>query len=113
MRDLELRGKLDRAVEFLPDDGELRRRAQKGKGLTRPELAVLLAYAKLDLKDELIASELPDDPHFRAELPGYFPPAAAQKFADELGRHRLKREIVVDALANRVINLAGPGSWRA
>ncbi len=108
IRDLELRGKLDRAVEFLPDDGELRRRAQNGKGLTRPELAVLLAYAKLDLKDELIASELPDDPHFHAELPRYFPPAAARKFAEELDRHRLKREIIVDALANRVINLAGP-----
>ena len=108
MRDLEARGRLDRAVEFLPDDGELRRRAQNGKGLTRSELAVLLAYAKLDLKAELIASDLPDDPHFLPELTGYFPPAAAAKFRDELDRHRLKREIVTDVIANRVINLAGP-----
>ena len=108
MRELELRGRLDRAVEFLPDDGELRRRAQNGKGLTRPELAVLLAYAKLDLKDELIASDLPDDPHFRSALTGYFPSAAAEKFAGELEQHRLRREIVVDVLANRVVNLAGP-----
>ncbi|HEY0283632.1 MAG TPA: NAD-glutamate dehydrogenase domain-containing protein, partial [Rhizomicrobium sp.] len=108
MRDLEARGRLDRAVEFLPDDGELRRRAQNGKGLTRPELAVLLAYAKLDLKAELIASDLPDDPHFLPELTGYFPPAANAKFPGELERHRLKREIVTDVIANRVINLAGP-----
>jgi glutamate dehydrogenase len=106
MRDLEARGRLDRAVEFLPDDGALRRRAQEG--LTRPELAVLLAYAKLDLKAELIASQLPDDPHFKEALTDYFPPEAARTFANELERHRLKREIVTDALANRVINLAGP-----
>jgi glutamate dehydrogenase len=108
MRDLEARGRLDRAVEFLPDDGELRRRAQNDKGLTRPELAVLLAYAKLDLKAELIAGDLPDDPYFLPELVGYFPPAAAAKLHRELERHRLKREIVTDAIANRVINLAGP-----
>jgi glutamate dehydrogenase len=106
MRDLEARGRLDRAVEFLPDDGALRRRAQEG--LTRPELAVLLAYAKLDLKAELIASPLPDDPYFREALTDYFPPEAVGKFASELERHRLRREIVTDALANRVINLAGP-----
>jgi glutamate dehydrogenase len=106
MRDLEARGGLDRAVEFLPDDTALRRRAQEG--LTRPELAVLLAYAKLDLKAELNASALPDDPHFKDALTQYFPPKAAVKFADELERHRLKREIVTDALANRVVNLAGP-----
>jgi glutamate dehydrogenase len=108
MRDLEARGRLDRAVEFLPDDGELRRRAQNGKGLTRPELAVLLAYAKLDLKAELIAGDLPDDPYFLPGLTGYFPPAAVAKFREELEKHRLKREIVANALANRVINLAGP-----
>ncbi|MDE2266908.1 MAG: NAD-glutamate dehydrogenase [Alphaproteobacteria bacterium] len=108
MRDLEARGRLDRAVEFLPDDGELRRRAQNAKGLTRPELSVLLAYAKLDLKAELIAGDLPDDPYFLPELTGYFPQAAAKKFRDELERHRLKREIVTDVIANRVVNLAGP-----
>jgi len=108
VRDLEMRGRLDRAVEYLPDDGELRRRAQNGQGLTRPELAVLLAYAKLDLKAELIAGNLPDDPYFMPELTNYFPPAAAAKFGAELERHRLRREIVADVIANRVINLAGP-----
>jgi len=108
MRDLETRGRLDRAVEFLPDDAELRRRAQSGKGLTRPELAVLLAYAKLDLKAELLASDLPDDPYFLSELSGYFPPEAVAALPSELERHRLKREIVTDVVANKLINLAGP-----
>ena len=108
MRELESRGRLDRAVEFLPDDAQLRLRAQSDKGLTRPELAVLLAYAKLDLKDELLASALPDDPHFASELAGYFPGKAVEKFPAELESHRLRREIVTDTLTNRIVNLAGP-----
>ena len=108
MRDLEARGKLDRAVEFLPDDAQLRVRAQGNKGLTRPELAVLLAYSKLDLKAELIKSSLPDDPHFTGQLVGYFPKLAAEKLRGEMESHRLRREIITDVLANRLINLAGP-----
>jgi glutamate dehydrogenase len=108
MRDLEQRGRLDRAVEFLPDDAELRRRAQAGKGLTRPELSVLLAYAKLDLKAELNASDLPDDPYFHPALASYFPPEAVAALPGELDKHRLRREIVVDVVANSLINLAGP-----
>jgi glutamate dehydrogenase len=108
MRELESRGRLDRAVEFLPDDAELRRRAQSSKGLTRPELAVLLAYAKLDLKADILASDLPDDPHFKDELSGYFPAAAAAKFPGELENHRLRREIVTDSISNRLVNLSGP-----
>src|SRR5436189_5984671 len=73
MRDLERRGKLDRAVEFLPDEEELRKRAQASRGLTRPELSVLLAYAKLDLFAEIIGTDLPDDPHFLVTLASYFP----------------------------------------
>ena len=108
MRDLEARGRLDRAVEFLPDDAELRRRAQSLKCLTRPELSVLLAYAKLDLKAELLASDLPDDPYFTAALASYFPPQAVAALPNELERHRLKREIITDVVANSLINLAGP-----
>jgi glutamate dehydrogenase len=108
MRELESRGKLDRAVEFLPDDAQLRVRAQNDKGLTRPELAVLLAYSKLDLKDELLASTLPDDPHFAFELASYFPSVLAAKFRGEMESHRLRREIITDVLANRMVNLAGP-----
>ena len=64
-------------MEFLPTDADIKALAKDGKGLTRPELAVLLAYAKLDLDAEMLASTLPDDPAFAALLAGYFPPAAA------------------------------------
>ncbi|HWA02417.1 MAG TPA: NAD-glutamate dehydrogenase [Rhizomicrobium sp.] len=108
MRDLETRGKLDRAVEYLPDDAQIRLRAQTDRGLTRPELAVLLAYSKLDLKAELLASRLPDDPHFAFELASYFPAAVVEKLRGEMENHRLRREIISDVLANRIVNLAGP-----
>ncbi len=108
IRDLEARGKLDRAVEFLPSDAALRALAHEGKGLTRPELAVLLAYAKLDLDAEILASGLPDDPAFLPLLTGYFPKPAVDALPAEPQRHRLKREIVSTALANRIVNLAGP-----
>ncbi len=108
MRDLEARGRLNRAVEFLPSDGELKALAQAGKGLTRPELAVLLAYAKLDLDAEVLAGTLPDDPAFAALLAGYFPPEAVRTFPDEPQRHRLKREIISTVLVNAIVNLAGP-----
>ena len=108
MRDLETRGKLDRAVEFLPGDAQLKTLANDGKGLTRPELCVLLAYAKLDLDAEVLASPLPDDPFFASLLDGYFPPPAVTAFPQEPGRHRLKREIVSTVLINAIVNLAGP-----
>ncbi|HEY0105405.1 MAG TPA: NAD-glutamate dehydrogenase, partial [Rhizomicrobium sp.] len=108
MRDLERRGRLDRAVEFLPDNADLQKLENENKGLTRPELAVLLAYAKLDLDAEIAASDLPDDPAFASVLAGYFPPAAVERFPEALEQHRLKREIVSTVLANRLVNLAGP-----
>jgi glutamate dehydrogenase len=108
IRDLERRGKLDRAVEFLPMDEDLRKRAADGKGLTRPELAVLLAYAKLDLDAEINASELPDDPYLESLLAGYFPKAAVERFPDAVDKHRLRREIISTVLANKIVNLAGP-----
>jgi glutamate dehydrogenase len=108
IRDLESRGRLDRAVEFLPDDGELRSRAQRDEGLLRPELAVLLAYAKLDLDAEIVASPLPDEPAFESVLAGYFPAECERRFPHELKQHRLRREIVCNVLSNRIVNLAGP-----
>jgi glutamate dehydrogenase len=108
IRDLERRGKLDRAVEFLPSDEELRKRATDGKGLTRPELSVLLAYAKLDLDAEITASELPDDPYLESLLAGYFPKAAVERFPDAVKQHRLRREIISTVLTNKIVNLAGP-----
>ena len=108
MHDLEVRGKLLRAVEFLPSDAQIKALANDGKGLTRPELCVLLAYAKLDLDAEVLASPLPDDPFFASLLSGYFPPPAVAAFPEEPGRHRLKREIVSTVLINAIVNLAGP-----
>ncbi|HEX4077928.1 MAG TPA: NAD-glutamate dehydrogenase [Rhizomicrobium sp.] len=108
IRDLERRGRLDRAVEFLPDEDELHRRAQAGRGLTRPELAVLLAYAKLDLDAQIVASDLPDQAFFASELAGYFPASAVTRFPEEFIHHRLRREIIATSLANRIVNLAGP-----
>ncbi len=108
IRELESRGKLDRAVEYLPADTDIATLAHDGKGLTRPELAVLLAYAKLDLDSEILASALPDDPALAPMLAAYFPKLAATQFASELPQHRLKREIISTSLANRIVNLAGP-----
>jgi len=108
IRDLECRGKLDRAVEYLPSDAQLMSLANEGKGLSRPELCVLLAYAKLDLDAEVLASPLPDDPTFAHLLAGYFPPAAVKAFPEEPERHRLKREIISTVLINAIVNLAGP-----
>ena len=84
IRALEARGKLDRAVEFLPGDAEIQKLENDKKGLTRPELAVLMAYAKLDLDAEILDSALPDDPAFAPTLAAYFPQQAAETFAAEL-----------------------------
>ena len=95
-------------MEFLPSDADIQKLDNERKGFTRPELAVLLAYAKLDLDAEILASTLPDDAAFDAVLAGYFPQQAASQFAGELSKHRLKREIVSTSIANRLVNLAGP-----
>jgi glutamate dehydrogenase len=108
MRELERKGALDREVEFLPDDEALRARKREGRGLTRPELSVLVAYAKLDLDHAINESELPQDPYFDSTLSAYFPPLAIERFSGELKRHRLAREIIATKIANQVVNLAGP-----
>jgi glutamate dehydrogenase len=108
MRDLEARGRLNRSVEFLPGDAAAMTLAHDRKGLTRPELCVLLAYAKLDLDAQILASALPDDPALEELASGYFPPKAVAAFPKEPSRHRLKREIVSTVLSNRIVNLAGP-----
>jgi glutamate dehydrogenase len=108
MQSLEAAGRLDRAVEFLPDDATLAERAQTGTGLTRPELAVLLAYAKLALHDELLHSSVPDDPYLAKDLFRYFPKILAADYPDTIIGHRLRRDITATALANALINRGGP-----
>jgi glutamate dehydrogenase len=108
MQTLERDGELDRAVEFLPDDVEIAERRRRSQALTRPELSVLLAYAKLALNHELVQSNVPDDPYLGRELGRYFPKALADKFPDALEQHRLRREIIATQLANSMINRGDP-----
>ena len=108
MQKLEKEGRLDRAVEFLPDNAALNARARAGQGLTRPELAVLLAYAKLTLNEDLLASDVPDDPYLARELARYFPAQLRELYPQALAGHRLRREIVATALANALVNRGGP-----
>src|SRR5690606_22165365 len=105
---LEGQGLLSREVEFLPSADGLSERAASGRALTRPELAVLLAYAKLALKDELVKSAVPDDPYLSKELYRYFPPALVESFPQAVSGHRLRREIIATILANAMINRGGP-----
>ena len=107
MKWLEGRGDLDRALEFLPSDAELAKRAHEGLGLKSPEFSVLVAYAKLALKHDLLASDLPDDPWFADTLAGYFPSAMREAYAGELGSHPLRREIVTNSVANSLVNRGG------
>jgi glutamate dehydrogenase len=107
MQTLEQRGELDRSVEFLPDDMTLGERRKRNAGLTRPELAVLLAYAKLSLYSELLDSTVPDDPYLGRELNRYFPKEMSERYADALHAHRLRREIIATQLTNSMINRGG------
>src|SRR5437762_6760697 len=108
MQTLEQRGELDRAVEYLPDDMEIAERFRRQQPLTRPELSVLLAYAKLSLYADLLDSNVPDDPYLGRELGRYFPKLIAQKYPDALEKHQLRREIIATQLANSMINRGGP-----
>jgi glutamate dehydrogenase len=108
MQTLEARGLLDRAVEFLPDDMALAERRRRSQAFTRPELSVLLAYAKLSLYDDLLESSVPDDPYLGREIGRYFPKEIAAQFPDALAHHRLRREIIATQLGNSMINRGGP-----
>jgi glutamate dehydrogenase len=108
MHALEAAGRLDRKVEFLPEDMALDGLEREGRGLTRPELSVLLAYAKLAFHDDVLASDVPDDPYFAVELRRYFPDGVRVGYPDAVDSHRLRREIIATGLANAVINRTGP-----
>jgi glutamate dehydrogenase len=106
---LEGAGQLNRKVELLPDDVTFAERYAAAKPLTRPEIGVLLSYAKIVLFDALIASDLPDDPVFNPVLTRYFPARMQRTYATDIANHRLRREIIATVLANEVINRGGPG----
>jgi glutamate dehydrogenase len=107
MQVLEQRQLLDRKVEFLPSDAEIAERRRHAQPLTRPELAVLSAHAKLALHEDLLNSDVPDDPYLARELTRYFPQSIWRHFPDAFEHHRLRRDIIATQLANSMINRAG------
>ena len=107
IHDLEERGRLDRAIEFLPDDETIRERQSDDQGLTRPELSVLISYSKADLKEKLLESAIPNDPYLAQELVTAFPITLVEKYPQPLAEHRLHREIVATQLSNYLINMMG------
>ncbi|GAB48485.1 NAD-glutamate dehydrogenase [Mobilicoccus pelagius] len=107
MQWLTERGELDRELEFLPSDARIEKRVAEGRGLTSPEFAVLVAYAKLALKADLLESDLPDEPWFQRTLAEYFPEPIQERFGDRLASHPLHREIIVNSVANSIVNRGG------
>jgi glutamate dehydrogenase len=107
MQFLEKAGRLNRAIEFLPPDEQIAERRAAGQGFTSPERAVLLAYSKMWLYDEVLASPLPDDPWVATALERYFPQQMKTRFASYMARHPLKREIIATHVINSMLNRVG------
>ena len=107
MRAVEQTGLLDRRIEGLPDDEDLADWRVRRRRFTRPELSVLLAYAKMDLYPALLESDLPDDPDLRDDLIRYFPGPLRETYRDRIAGHRLRREIVATVTTNSIVNRAG------
>jgi glutamate dehydrogenase len=107
VRALEARKILNRKLEYLPSDATLAARLDEDLGLTSPEFSVLVAYAKIALKEDVVASTLPDDPWFAGILRDYFPPELVHRYADRLASHPLRREIIATCLVNEMVNRAG------
>ncbi|WP_024592568.1 MULTISPECIES: NAD-glutamate dehydrogenase [unclassified Pseudoalteromonas] len=104
---LEKDGKLNRAIEFIPSDEELAERAAAGKDLTRPELSVLVSYAKMVLKESLVSDEITENPYYRQLLVKSFPRPLREKFNDAMDNHPLRKEIIATKLANSIVNDMG------
>ncbi len=105
---LEQKGLLNREIEFLPARAALEERREEGHWLTRPELAVLLSYSKMDLCQALLDSDLPDDAYLAAEIDRYFPPRLAKKYPAPVRAHRLRREIISTQITNDLVGVMGP-----
>lgn len=104
---LDRQGVIDRDLEQLPDEDALRERVARGRGLTRPELSLLLSYGKITLYKELIDSDVPEDPYLSRELKDYFPDALSDRFSELMKEHRLWREIIATKVTNSIVNRMG------
>ncbi len=111
MRDLTAKGLLDRRLEALPPSKEVARRIEAEGALSQPELAVLMAYTKIALADELLATDLPEDPYLVQDLVGYFPEPIRDGFTGKIDQHPLRREIIVTQVVNDLVNGAGMTYW--
>jgi glutamate dehydrogenase len=107
LRFLETRRNLGRELEALPDDEEIGERKRDDGGLSRPEIAVLLAYSKIDLHEALLDSDVPEDPYLSAELEHYFPAPLPERFGDQMRAHRLFRQIVTTQVVNNMLHGGG------
>jgi len=107
MRSLERDGLLNRELEALPSRREVAKRLERREGLTSPEMAVLMSYTKIVLAEQLLETDLADDPFFRNLLFGYFPSKMRQGYRQQMEEHQLRREIVVTELVNYLVNRAG------
>ena len=104
---LSERGPLKPEVEFLPNARVYAERQRSGEGLTRPELAILLAYTKMGIYRRLLETDFPDEPHFRHYLFDYFPSALNERFPEAIRNHSLRREVIATQFTNTVVDLLG------
>ena len=109
MNELERQGKLDRDLEFLPNEKALMEHKLMGKGLSSPGISVLLCYSKIILKEAILASDVPEDPYLKQFLLGSFPEPLQKRFSQQMEHHPLKREIIATKLSNIIVNEMGVG----
>jgi glutamate dehydrogenase len=107
LRQLLREGRVSLETDGLPDDKEIAARRSAGTGLTTPELAVLLAHTKIAAGQQVLASDLPDDPSLHSTLAGYFPVPLRERFQDQLSAHRLSREIITTSVINEMVDTGG------
>jgi glutamate dehydrogenase len=107
IRKLERDGRIRRRLDVLPADKDIAERRSTGSGLTLPEFSVLLAHTKIAVRQEVLASEVPDDPYLRRALTRYFPIPLRERFTDRMPSHRLHREIITTAVMNEMVDKSG------
>ncbi len=106
---MEQKGLLDRELELLPTKKQINERQADNRGLTKPEISVLLSYSKMVYFDALLNSDIPDDEFLTGELRDYFPKVLGARYATEMRSHRLRREIIATRIANDIVDHLGPG----